>query len=62
MTSSELETQVTSLRAQLATLIHIFQTTTEDGKPMLGGMERWQAFERECKLQEQKIARDGVFL
>jgi hypothetical protein len=57
MKASEKEILI-RLRAQVAALTHVLQTTTGlDGKPVLGGMERWQAFERECKLQEEKIRR-----
>ena len=57
MTSSEKE-MLATLRAQVAALIHVLQTTTGlDGNLVLGGMERWQAFEHECKLQEEKIRR-----
>jgi hypothetical protein len=60
MKASEKE-MLTRLQAQVAALTHVLQTTMGlDGKPVLGDMERWQAFERECMLQEEKIRRGEI--
>lgn len=58
---SVLDEIVTKLRAQVAALTRILQTTPGlDGKTVLGGKEQWQAFERECKLQEEKIRKGEI--
>jgi tetrahydromethanopterin S-methyltransferase subunit B len=56
-----LEEIVTKLRAQVAALTRILQTTPGlDGTSVLGGMKQWQRYEHECKLQEENIRKDKI--